>query len=132
MSIRKAVVALSLAILSLPAMAQDVAGKWNGSMATDQGEFSMVFDFTVEGDVLKGTITNDFTGATPITDGKLEGNKLTFNTSFDDGAGGAMTISYTGLLEAGKINLKMGIGGVDAAAAGGFEIPPLTLTRAPE
>jgi len=134
MSIRNAVVALSLVVLSLPAMAEDVGGKWNASMETDQGAFSMVFDFTIEGDVLKGTITNDFTGATPIVDGKLEGNKLSFKTSFEGGPGGAMTISYTGVLEAEKITLKMGLDGADAAAAGagGFEIPPLTLTRAPE
>jgi hypothetical protein len=133
MSIRRAFFVLGLAAFALPAAAQNVAGKWNGSIESPQGAFSMLFDFAVEGDVLKGTISNDFTGATPITDGKLDGNKLSFNTAFEGGPDGPIAISYTGMIEGDKITLTMGLGDAAAAAGGGApEMPPMTLTRVPE
>jgi hypothetical protein len=129
MNIRKFAVALCLAVIALPASAQSVAGKWSltmegfGPVAT--------FDFTVEGDKLTGTSTSAMDGTTSaIEEGKIEGNKLTWKQTVDAG-GGPMTIGYTGVLEADKINLTLDLGEA-AAAAGGFEMPPMALTRAPQ
>ena len=129
MNIHKFVVALGLAVIALPASAQSVAGKWNldmegmGTLAT--------FDFKVEGDVLTGTSTSAMDGTTSkIDEGKIEGNKLTWKQTIDAG-GGPMTIGYTGVLEGEKITLTLDLGDA-AAAAGGFEMPPMALTRAPQ
>jgi len=129
MSIRKFIVALGLAVVALPASAQSVAGKWNldmegmGTLAT--------FDFKVEGDVLTGTSTNAMDGTTSaIEAGKIEGNKITWKQTVDAG-GAPMTFGYVGVLEGDKIALTIDLGEA-AAAAGGFEMPPMALTRAPQ
>lgn len=128
MNIRKFVVALGLAIIALPASAQSVAGKWDLAME-GMGNLA-TFDFTVEGDVLKGTSTSAMDGSTTtIDEGKIEGNKLTWKQTVDAGAG-PVTIGYTGVLEGDKIALTIDLGEL-AAAAGGAEMPPMSLTRAP-
>jgi len=128
MNIRKFVVALGLAVIALPASAQSVAGKWNLDM---EGLGTVAsFDFKVEGDVLSGTSTSAMDGTTSaIEEGKVEGNKLTWKQTIDPGTG-PITIGYTGVLEGDKIALTLDLGEA-AAAAGGFEMPPMSLTRAP-
>lgn len=132
MNIRTVLAGLVLAVLALPAMAQDVSGKWNASIESPQGALALVFNFTREGDMLKGTIANDFTGEAPISDGKIEGDVISFKSNVEAGPAGAMVISYTGKIEADKITLTMGMDGAPAGGAGGFEMPALTLTRAAE
>jgi hypothetical protein len=87
------------------------------------------FDFKVEGDVLTGTSTSAMDGSTTsIEEGKIDGNKITWKQTIDAG-GGPMTIGYMGVLEGDKIALTLDLGEF-AAAAG--EMPPLSLTRAPQ
>ena len=126
------ILGLALAVIALPAAAQDVAGKWNATMESPMGEMSMSFEFMVESDELKGTTTNDFMGELPISDGKVDGNELSFKVAMEGGPGGAMTMTYTGVLEKDEITLTMGF--EDGGAAGGPPggMPPLTLTRAEE
>lgn len=127
MNIRKFVVALGLAVIALPASAQSVAGKWNLAME-GMGNLA-TFDFKVEGDVLTGTSTSAMDGSTTsIEEGKIDGNKITWKQTIDAG-GGPMTIGYMGVLEGDKIALTLDLGEF-AAAAG--EMPPLSLTRAPQ
>lgn len=114
-----------LAAVALPAAAQDFTGKWGATAETQQGAMQLVFNFMVEGEELSGTVSNDFTGETPIADGVVDGNKITFNTTFDSDFG-AMTISYAGALEDDAITLTIGFDG----APDGGGMPPLTLTRA--
>ena len=132
MDMRKHLVGLAIAVLALPAAAQDIGGKWNASIESPQGAFPLEFHFMIEDGVLKGTIANDFTGETPISDGKIDGDAISFKSSIEGGPGGAMTMSYTGKIEGDKITLTMGMDGAPAGGAGGFEMPPLVLTRAEE
>lgn len=134
MNIRKFVVALGLAVIALPASAQSVAGKWNLTMAMEGFEGPIAtFDFKVEGDVLSGTSTNAMDGSTStIQEGKVDGNKITWKQTIDMG-GGPTTIGYAGVLEGDKITLTLDLGeAAAAAAAGGFEMPPMSMTRAPQ
>lgn len=129
MGIRKFVVALGLVVVALPASAQSLAGKWDltmegmGTMAT--------FDFTVEGDVLKGTVSSAMDGTTvAIQEGKIEGNKITFKSTVEAGPTGPMTIGYAGVVEGERIALTLDLGEA-AAGAPPFEMPPMFLTRTP-
>lgn len=132
MDIRKFVVALGLALIALPASAQTVVGKWNLAMEGFEGTLA-TFDFMVEGSVLKGTVSSTMDGTTTaIADGKIEGNKLTFKSTVEGGPAGPMTIGYTGVLEGEKITLTLDLGEAAAAAGPGFEMPPMSLTRAPQ
>jgi hypothetical protein len=133
MDIRRVVVALGLAVIALPASAQSLAGKWNLAMEGFEGILA-TFDFIVEGEALKGTVSSQMDGSTlPISDGKIEGNTITFKSTVDGGPAGPMTIGYTGVLEGDKIALTIDMGeAVAAAGAPPFEMPPMTLTRAPQ
>ena len=130
MNIRKFVVALGLAVIALPASAQSFAGKWNLAMDGFEGTLA-TFDFAVEGDVVTGASTSAMDGTTtPITEGKIDGNKITFKQSVDAGAG-PIAIGFAGLLEGDKIALTLDLGEL-AAAAGGQPMPAMSLTRAPQ
>lgn len=106
MRIRILFLAGFLALAAGPAMAGDgVAGKWNASIDTPQGAFAMVFDFAVDGMALSGTMSNDFMGATPISDGKVDGDNVSFKLSIQGGPGGAMTIDYKGMVKGDELTL---------------------------
>jgi hypothetical protein len=91
-----AVIAAVLAIISLAAVrAADVTGRWSATFNTDIGEQQYTFEFAVKGSVLTGTIKGNLTGESPVTDGKVEGETITFveNTSFMEMP---LRIAYTG------------------------------------
>ena len=94
MTIRHILLASILSFISYSVLADDAAGKWNATIEGPQGQFSMVFNFAVDGDNLTGTMSNDFMGTTPISDGKINGNDLSFKINVTGGPGGDMTINY--------------------------------------
>lgn len=129
MSIRKFAVAATLALLAVPAMADGIAGKWNASVATDQGPFALVFEFAVDGGKLTGSMSNDFIGAIPIADGTVKGNDIAFKLTINiDGGPGPMNISYTGTVKGDELALKSKFEG--APPGGGPAEQELTATRA--
>jgi hypothetical protein len=93
----RVLLALIVTAFALPIFAQGAAGRWNASVDTEQGPFAFVFEFVVDAaGKLTGAMHNELFGATPIKDGTLDGNKLSFKLTFDGGPAGPMTISYTG------------------------------------
>jgi len=125
---RSLAVGMTAALIALPALAEDAAGRWNASVETPQGPFSMVFEFAVDGSQLTGTMSNDFMGATPISDGMVEGDELSFKLSFEGGPGGTMTINYKGKVEGDELVLTSTFEG--APPGGGPAEQTLTATRA--
>lgn len=82
---RRFAVALALvATVAVPGLAADVTGKWQGTVQGDQGEFTLMFDFTVDGETLGGTVDGPG-GRLPITKGTIKGDDLTFNVDLDAG-----------------------------------------------
>ena len=63
-----------LALLSVPAWAADVAGKWT---AQAQGA-DITITLKVDGTALTGTLDNSMAGPTDIKDGKIEGDTVSF------------------------------------------------------
>ena len=97
------------ATLALPIMAQQgAAGRWNASVDTAQGPFAFTFEFAVDAaGKLTGTMNNEFFGATPVTDGVVNGNNISFKLTFQGAPdGGAMTINYTGTVKGDEIKGK--------------------------
>jgi hypothetical protein len=70
------------ALLALPALAQDAAGK------------------------LTGVMLSDFIGSVPIKDGAIKGNELSFKLSFEGGPDGPMTVSYTGTVKGDELVMR--------------------------
>jgi hypothetical protein len=101
---RKAALALIFLLASAAAFAGDLDGKWSGSITTDQGAFPVEYVFKTDGATLTGTSTGPDGSAVMIKNGKITGDKIAFDLSFDM-QGTAMTFSYTGVVSAGEIKL---------------------------
>jgi len=104
MSFRQSIWVVILTLISLSASAAGAAGKWNASIEGPQGTFNMVFDFAVDNINLTGTMSNDFMGTTPISDGSINGDDLTFKIKVES-PNGAMTIKYVGKVNGDEMTL---------------------------
>jgi hypothetical protein len=94
-------VALGVAAVLLASVAvvraADPTGRWTATFETDIGEQSYTFEFVVKGATLEGVAKGSLTGETKITDGKIDGDKITFveNASFMEMP---IRISYSGTM----------------------------------
>lgn len=96
---------LMFSLLASPVFAQGAAGKWNATFQGRQGPMTMEFDFAVDGNKLTGTMNNSFMGATPISDGEINGDDLKFVIKFQGPNGNSMTIDYTGKVNGDEMTL---------------------------
>jgi hypothetical protein len=97
MNVRRLVlVAAVLMFVSLSGLrAADVSGKWTTTFNTEIGEQSYTYDFVVKGTVLTGTAKGNMTGESKISDGKVDGDKISFVENVDF-QGMPLKIAYTG------------------------------------
>lgn len=97
------VLALLLFALS-PALAKaaDITGTWTGEMKGPDGNanFQLSFTFKQDGTKFTGTVQGPQGDPLPITDGKLDGDKLTFTVSFN-----GMTINHEGTINGDEIKM---------------------------
>jgi len=82
-------------------LAADLNGRWEGSMSTPNGDFSLVFNFKVQANTLTGTVETP-NGNADITDGKVDGDKFSFKTHAGDAE-----INHEGTLAGDSIQLKV-------------------------
>jgi hypothetical protein len=110
-----------LALLSVPAFAANIDGKWTGSIDTPNGPVQLTYVFASKGTELTGTAAGPDGNATPLEHGKIEGDKVSFSLTFNFGQ--TMTFAYTGTLSGKELKLHSDMGG---------GIPPIdfTLTKA--
>ena len=95
---RVVLAAAALMVMSLVAVrAADPTGRWTATFMTDIGEQQYTYEFVVKGSTLTGTAKGSLTGETKISDGKIEGDKITFveNASFMEMP---IRISYSGTM----------------------------------
>lgn len=109
-----------LVILTATLMfAADVTGAWKGEVkGPDGNSFQLTFNFKQDGAKLTGTVTGPG-GDIPITDGKVDGDKISFTVSVN-----GTTIQHDGVIGADQIKLTTKAS--DPNFAGG----DLVLTRA--
>ena len=102
-----------LACLMVPtASAADVSGKWTAQMPGRGGNTQDVtFTFKVDGSTLTGSVTTP-RGELEIKDGKVDGDNISFNQTFDRG-GNTMTIVYKGKVNGDTIQFTRGMQGRD-------------------
>jgi hypothetical protein len=92
-------------MLTLPAVAQSAAGRWNASVDTEFGPFAFVFEFVVDAaGKLTGAMQNELIGAIPIAEGAIKGNDISFKLTFA-GPDGSMTINYSGTVKGDELEL---------------------------
>ncbi len=97
-----------LALLALPALsAENATGKWVASVPAGGAAVELIINLKAEGEKLTGTLAVAGAPATPIADGKVKGEDVTFKLDFDTGQGGPkLTINYTGKLKGDQLSIR--------------------------
>jgi len=102
------------------ALAADITGNWTGS--SDQ--FSLTFAFNQDGEKLTGNVIGPQGDPLPISDGKVQGDKVSFTVKVDMG-GNSMKITHEGTIKGDEISLTTKVEGGGDFGGGG----PMTLKR---
>ena len=90
-----------LGIFALVALAADVTGKWVAHVPGRNGNQDVTFNLKQSGNDLTGTVTVG-QGEQPISDGKVNGDNLSFKVSFE-ARGNTISQSYTGTVSGSEI-----------------------------
>ena len=85
----------ALALFAVTASAADVSGTWKASVETPNGTMEVAFTFKVDGGTVTGTASMGQMGDTAISDGKVDGDTVTFAV-VRNGPNGEFRINYSG------------------------------------
>ena len=97
-----------IASFALTASAADVSGTWKASTETPNGSFETTFVFKADGEKVSGTISNQFTGETQISDGRIEGDNLSFTVAANFN-GNEFKLNYKGKVDGNEMKLTVTI-----------------------
>jgi hypothetical protein len=98
-----------LTLLTVPALAADIDGKWTGSIVGPEGNFDLIYSFKADGSTLNGAMVGPGGMEIKIADGKIEGNNISFSVTLNFGQ--EFTIAYKGVLSGSELKLTSDIGG---------------------
>ena len=110
--------ALFLSALASTLSAADVSGKWVAELQGRNGPQTITFRFKVDGNALSGTITGATGGDIPISDGKVEDDKIVFNVVREVN-GNRLTQRYTGTVAGNEIRFTVEVQGAPGGGRGG-------------
>jgi hypothetical protein len=116
--------ALMMALTPVTALAAtDVSGTWTGDMKAPDGStgFTISFTFKQDGAKLTGSVQGPQGDPIAISDGKVDGDKITFTVAFN-----GTTISHTGTLNSSGDEIKL----TTKTDSGDFPGGEMTLKRA--
>ncbi len=102
---------IGLVLMAAPAFAADIDGKWSGSIDTPNGAVNIGFTFKADGSTLTGSMVGPDGAEIKIADGKVDGNKVSFNATIDFG-GMPFTLAYTGEISGTNMKLTMDFAGM--------------------
>jgi hypothetical protein len=99
-----------MALFAFAASAADISGNWTGSAEGPNGAITRTFTFKQDGGKLTGETNSEYTGKSTITDGKVEGDTLSFSITakFQDNE---MKLTYKGKITGDTIKLSSDFGG---------------------
>ena len=101
-----------MALAAVAGFAAEVAGTWKASVETPNGSFENTFVFKVDGSKLTGTSSNQMMGETAISDGKVEGDDVTFNVVVSRD-GNEFKLAYKGKVSGNEMKLTITLPGGD-------------------
>lgn len=91
-----------MALLALTALAADVTGKWTAQVPGRGGQTrEATFNFKADGNTLTGTVSGRM-GDTPISDGKIDGDQISFTQTMEFG-GNSVKLIYKGTVSGDAI-----------------------------
>lgn len=91
--------------------AADISGNWKATADFGGQAMERTFTFKVEGDKVTGETTSSMMGKSTITNGKIQGDTVTFNikVKFEDNE---MELTYKGKVNASGNEIKFTVDGV--------------------
>jgi hypothetical protein len=97
---------LLMAMSVLNAFAGDVTGTWKATAEGPNGTMERTFVFKADGSTLTGETISSFFGTSTITDGKVEGDNLSFSITvkFQDNE---MKLDYKGKVSGDEITFSV-------------------------
>ena len=103
--------AFALLLISSPAFAAEVDGKWSGALATPNGDVNIAFEFKADGPTLTGSTTGPDGTQLAIKTGKIDGSKIAFvvTVAFGDMS---FDIAYSGVVSPTEIKMTLDFGGM--------------------
>jgi hypothetical protein len=109
----KSLLVLSLtAVFSVVVFAADASGTWKASIETPNGTMENTFTLKVAGDKLTGTITMGQMGEAPISEGKVDGDNVSFAV-VRERDGNQFKIAYKGKVAGDEMKLTGEVVGMD-------------------
>jgi opacity protein-like surface antigen len=116
--------ALILVILSGAALAADITGSWSGTMSMGDNQFTLTYNFKQEGGTLTGSVVTPNGDALPLSEGKVDGDKLSFAVKTEMN-GGTVKFVSSGTIKGEEITITT------KSEGGGHDFPetPVTLKR---
>lgn len=113
--------ALAMMLTVPTAKAADVTGNWTAEMTSPDGNsMQLAFAFKQDGDKLTGTVQGPQGDAIEISNGKVDGNKISFDVSFN-----GMTISHEGTVNDAADEIEL----TTKSDSGDFPGGKMTLKR---
>ena len=99
-----------MAALALTAFGADISGNWKATAEGPNGAMERTFAFKVDGNNVTGETTSTMMGKSTITDGKVEGDTVTFTIAgkFGDQE---VKISYKGKIAGNEIKFTSEVAG---------------------
>lgn len=82
--------------ITFAASAADVTGKWSGEITTQRGPQTINIELKQAGAALSGAVTGGRGGDIAISDGKVDGDTITFSTTAPGRDGTPNVQKYTG------------------------------------
>jgi hypothetical protein len=101
---------LLIAALSATALASDISGNWKATAEGPNGAMERTFVLKVDGNKVTGETTSSLLGKSTITDGKVEGDTVTF-TITGNIQGTEMKLNYKGTIKGDEIVFQSSAGG---------------------
>lgn len=106
MKLRLALLSSALAVM---VYAADVTGKWSFETQGRNGPTTQTLNLKQSGSDLTGTLTGGRGGEVQISDGKVDGNNVSFNV-VREFQGNKVTIKYSGVMSGDEMKLTIETG----------------------
>jgi len=97
---------LALTLLASLAMAADVTGKWVANQPGRNGTREVTYNFKADGSKLTGTASGFRGQEMPISDGKIDGDTISFVTKAEFN-GNTIVMKYTGKVSDDEIKFSV-------------------------
>ena len=98
-------------LLAAPIFAADIDGKWTGTIDGGGGPMQVVYNLKAEGATLTGTTIGPDGMEIKISDGKIDGNNISFTLNLDLG-GMPFSMACKGVLSGTDLKISVDFAGM--------------------